>query len=270
MLLIKLGGSVITDKGKYATFRKENAQRLMDELRSGMNAVGDSRLILVHGAGSFGHILAHEYDIDKGMEKARDFLNIVPAIKRDLHTLNALVEELLTERGFHPVTMQPEVILHKHGENEFTPIQEGMSGLLSFLDNGFLPVLYGDVVSDDEKGFSICSGDDIINALSRVPEVDRIIFVTDVHGIFNTKSDGTLGEMIEHCTPAEVLEMMGEIGKGSVSDVTGGMWGKARTIAGMGGRAEVWVINGNVPGRLRDVIEGKPVKGTSIRSFRAG
>ena len=270
MLLVKLGGSVITDKSEYATFRNGNTRRLMDELRSGMDLIEDRRLVLVHGAGSFGHILAHEHNIDKGIDDARDHLVAIPTIKRDLRRLNSMVEELLIERGFHPVTMQPEVILHKRGEGRFIPVGEGISGLRSFLDNGFLPVLYGDVVSDDEKVFSICSGDDIINALSLLDGIDLIIFVTDVHGIYRTNDDGTLGEMISHCTPEEIMGIIGETGGEGVSDVTGGMWGKARAIADMARRADVWVINGNVPGRLKGVIEGKKIVGTIISSPGGG
>ena len=49
MILIKFGGSVITDKAEYRKFNKETVARLADEIkRSGQE------VIIVHGAGSFG------------------------------------------------------------------------------------------------------------------------------------------------------------------------------------------------------------------------
>ena len=53
MYLIKLGGSIITDKSKKYTYKKEIVDRLSSELKK-----ANKEYILVHGAGSFGHILA--------------------------------------------------------------------------------------------------------------------------------------------------------------------------------------------------------------------
>lgn len=55
MIIVKLGGSVITDKAEYRRFRADTVARLASEIAS-----SGERVIVVHGAGSFGHILAKE------------------------------------------------------------------------------------------------------------------------------------------------------------------------------------------------------------------
>lgn len=264
MLLVKLGGSVITDKGEYATFRRENTLRLARELKTGLANGHYDRCILVHGAGSFGHILAHDNRIHLGLSGSRDHLKAVPCIRRDVRTLNSQVSDALAEAGFSPISVPPEVVLHKKGPGRFAPIAEGLKSISSHLECGFMPILFGDVVADDEKGFSICSGDDVMNVLSRMPGVRRIVFLTDVDGVFETGESG-FGGLIERCTPHELPELAsGEAGS-KHRDVTGSMAGKIKRIAEMAALAEVWVVNGNVPGLLASLAAGGVSGGTLIR-----
>ena len=264
MLLIKFGGSVITDKSKYATFRRENAAGMIAELSRGMEHLKDKRIILVHGAGSFGHILAHEHAINKGIHGAKDFLNVVPKIRRDVRLLNSLMVETLLDNSFYPVSITPEVILYREKSGCYRTVESGIQAICGHLKTGFLPVMYGDVIYHEGAGFSICSGDDVMNILSRLEDVDKIIFVTDVHGLYNTRGDGTLGDIIERCTPGNVLELVSEMHLGEVKDVTGSMYGKVCNIAKMAGHCDVWVINGNIPGRLEAAMKGEKVIGTLI------
>ena len=58
MHIIKLGGSVITAKGRYRTFMQKATSRIIEEI-----AQIKDQIIIVHGGGSFGHIPAHRYGI---------------------------------------------------------------------------------------------------------------------------------------------------------------------------------------------------------------
>src|SRR5256885_3926181 len=64
MLLVKLGGSVITVKSKYRTLRGPDLSRLARELAAG--AGPDTPL--VPRAGSYGHILAAKHRWEDGAE----------------------------------------------------------------------------------------------------------------------------------------------------------------------------------------------------------
>ena len=266
MLLLKLGGSVVTDKSSYATFKENSTRRLIGELKLGLEGLRDDRAILVHGAGSFGHILAREHSINRGNGGGGDHLNIVPRIRRDMRKLNFFIEELLIEKIFHPISISPETILRKEGEDIIKPIPQAIAGLLTFIREGFLPVLYGDIVADDDIGFSICSGDDVMNVLSHIDEIDRIIFVTAVDGIFSANIDGTRGGLIRESSSSSILGEISISTDDEIADVTGSMYGKAKRIADIASRTDVLVINGNIPGRLESAIRGESVTGTLIRS----
>ena len=56
MYILKIGGSVITDKSKKFILRNE----ILDELSKQIKKV-NKKCIIVHGAGSFGHILAKKH-----------------------------------------------------------------------------------------------------------------------------------------------------------------------------------------------------------------
>ena len=262
---MKLGGSVITDKGTYATFREDAARRLAHEMMDGLSRGPYKRMILVHGAGSFGHIRAHDHLIHLGASGARGPLRAVPEIRRDVRRLNLLLSDILVENGFHPVSLPPETVLHKRGDDDFTTVQEGIRSIQSYLENGFLPVLFGDVVADDERGFSICSGDDVMEILSRLPGVRRIAFATDVDGIYTEDPDGELTVLLDRCTPGELPEMAGGMDRNKFKDVTGSMGRKIRRISNMARHGEVWVVNGNVPGRLASFAAGGNTTGTLVR-----
>src|SRR3989475_11158888 len=61
MLLVKLGGSVVTEKTHLRTPRSAAIRRLARELAS----LGGP-LLIVHGAGSSGHILASRHRLNDG------------------------------------------------------------------------------------------------------------------------------------------------------------------------------------------------------------
>jgi isopentenyl phosphate kinase (EC 2.7.4.-) len=52
-----------------------------------------------------------------------------------------------------------------------------------------IPMLYGDVIIDDELGFSILSGDDIMVELARALKPSKALFLMDVDGVY-TKGPG--------------------------------------------------------------------------------
>ena len=63
MFIVKLGGSVITDKSRENSFKQEIANRLSREIKN-----ANKKSIIIHGAGSFGHILAKKYNLDQGFK----------------------------------------------------------------------------------------------------------------------------------------------------------------------------------------------------------
>jgi len=269
MLLIKLGGSIITRKECYASFREKRTNALVQEIMEALPHLQDPGIILVHGAGSFGHILAYDHEIHMGMGKATDHVRVVSQIKRDVRTLNSLVMDIVVKNSAHPIPYSPEAIFHKRGDNSFEPNMPAINNIVKMAEEGFLPVLFGDVVGDDEKLFAICSGDDIVEVLaSRLEVVKKAIFVTNVDGIFGSTGQGKQGAVIDNISGERLVKVISKAHERTdeinIKDVTGNMYGKARKIRKIVRHCDVWVVNGNVKGRLAAAIKGEPHIGTHI------
>ena len=63
-VVIKLGGGLITDKGSMKKFDSDSVERIADSISSIVEM--GVPVIVVHGAGSFGHLLAKEWSISEG------------------------------------------------------------------------------------------------------------------------------------------------------------------------------------------------------------
>ncbi len=70
LVVVKLGGSLITDKRTDSTLRPEVLARLCREIAAGREQLEES-LMVTHGSGSFGHVAArrHEYELRSGSSK---------------------------------------------------------------------------------------------------------------------------------------------------------------------------------------------------------
>ena len=101
MILIKLGGSVITDKSQYKKFNQEQASRLCREIAESGRSV-----MIVHGAGSFGHVLAKKYSIQNGLV---DFGQVAAAamVHHDAMELGALMTSELMKVGIPAASVAP-------------------------------------------------------------------------------------------------------------------------------------------------------------------
>ncbi len=96
-----------------------------------------------------------------------------------------------------------------------------------YLKKNFTPVTFGDVVLDKKLGFSICSGDLLIEVLSKYFKPEKVVFVIDEDGIFtaNPKIDKN-AKLIQKTTIKELEKLT--TSADNHADVTGGMAGKIR------------------------------------------
>ena len=69
MIILKLGGSVITCKGAVKpTLNQENLARISQEIAHSRV----KELLIIHGAGSYGHPQAHHYQMGAPLEDEKD------------------------------------------------------------------------------------------------------------------------------------------------------------------------------------------------------
>lgn len=243
-VLLKLGGSVITDKAAVAKFKRPATKRLLGELkRSGVPAV------LFHGSGSYGHPPAREHGAGKRPLKPEG----VSAILSAANLLHAEVCAVAADAGLKPLSFPlHQTVTSEQGQLEDYPVQR----LQRAIEEGHMPVLSGTLVRDDELGWRVASADELLADLA--PELDPrlALFCTDVDGVLGP--DGVL----ERVTPAVLDDFYDAGGRGD--DVTGRMAGKLERAFQTAAVCPTWILNGDVRGRLQDVLKGKPIPGTRI------
>ena len=63
VILLKLGGSLLTEKNKPLSIRKKVVKHTIQQIIE-----ANEKVILIHGGGSFGHPIAKEYEILRGID----------------------------------------------------------------------------------------------------------------------------------------------------------------------------------------------------------
>lgn len=252
-----MGGSVITNKKTLKTVRPSLISRLAKELTA-----AEEKMILVHGAGSFGHIRAKKYKLQEGF-RGESQLRGFAEVQEDVRSLNLYVMNALRRRGFCPVSIPPGIVVRfKGGELELIETKP----FRDYLALGMVPVTFGDVVLDAEWRFAICSGDDLMLELSKAFRPSKCLFVTDVNGISSSDPKGKgKSELLTQVSPRDLGKM--DLAVERRFDVTGGIEGKLRKMSKAARYAEeCWILNGLAPGRLRDALQGKKFIGTRVVS----
>ena len=229
-VFVKLGGSFITDKsveesldGPRITAAARMLKRAMDRR--------PIRLVLGHGAGSYGHIHAVRYRAVDGVHPRHGWEGL-HRIRESMARMNLLFIKHCNKGGLYPVTVSPfavasaadGVVRHFDARN-----------IKALLDRGQVPLIHGDVICDSKRGFTIASTEALLEALSRQVHFDRIVMVCKTDGVLD--SDGATIPLLRR---GSVKNLTGVLGGSSSPDVTGGMLKKVEKLCALlrGGRAK--------------------------------
>ena len=245
MYLIKLGGSVITEKSMTATFRSS----IMDEL-SAQISQSDKDVLLVHGAGSFGHVLAKEYKLVHGFSSDKQRYGFA-ATQAMVQTLNSYVLSSLHKHHLPAVSLPPHAMLRFRNQ-EIETIN--MDFFKAYVKQGFMPVTYGDVVLDEKIGFSICSGDFLMLLLAEAFHPEKVIFVMDEDGVYTKNPKKFADAEFLECIQQDEIDSL-QTSLDEHADVTKGMAGKLQTIKKISSlQSDTVLVNGLVSNRLYEVL----------------
>ena len=180
LLVIKLGGSIITYKNNpKPRLRKSNIKYLAMEI-SEIYKKGH-KIILVHGSGS-GHHFVKKYNLHKPDKSRNRNLEISLIDQKTLELSSFLINTLLENRvpaiyfPPHTMTIQSEGNLVDFNTQEIELA----------LNQNLFPVLPGEMVLDDNWGSSVLSGDITTCFLAKKLNADKVIFLTDVDGVFDS------------------------------------------------------------------------------------
>jgi isopentenyl phosphate kinase len=251
VIFLKLGGSLITEKAKAESARLDVLSRLAEEIAEAMRASPDTRLLIGHGSGSFGHPAAALYGTHRGAagrEEWRGFAEVWAAAGR----LNRLVVDALAEEGLPVIAFPPSAsTVCKAGEileMSVEPIKRALASQL-------LPIVAGDVAFDRDWGATIVSTEKVFAFLARHLAPHRVLLAGIEPGVYANFPAAT------RVLPSLRNSDLGRIALGGseATDVTGGMAGKVRealALAASIADLEVRIFSGADPGALRLAILG--------------
>ncbi|MEF8867784.1 MAG: isopentenyl phosphate kinase [Haloarculaceae archaeon] len=230
MIVLKLGGSVITEKSAPETVDGAALARADDAV-----AGHDGELVLVHGGGSFGHPHAERHGVSttQGTRDARAVTDVHGAMGE----LNAAVVGALADRGVPAVPVHPLSAASRDADGALSLPVEAPRRMLG---EGFVPVLHGDVVVHEGRGATVVSGDELVVALARGLDADRVGLCSDVPGVL----DGT-GSVVARIGAFGEVETV--LGGSDETDVTGGMAAKVRALLDLDVPANVFDLDGLGP-----------------------
>lgn len=219
-LVVKFGGAAITDKLSWETLRSDALHQGAQMLENCQKA--GQRVVVVHGAGSFGHHHARQYSINAGFgADKKHTLTGFCRTRQSVTKLNQHVVDHLLSRNVPAVGCSPFPSWEtKDKQVCLWPLEP----ITSVLSSGLVPVLHGDCVLDREQGCCILSGDTIIKILCQNFTVERVVFLTDVSGVFNKPPSEQGAKLLKQVSISSDGHLCDNVQTSSVThDVTGGI-----------------------------------------------
>ena len=266
LYFVKFGGSVITNTKKRSTAKISEIDRLLKEVDEARILHGFN-VIIGHGSGSFGHVPAKKYRINEGLKYSNSMKGSLITLK-EASNLNNIVVDRAMKLGI-PVFPFSAHSFGMTDSGDMSPIF--IDGIRAALDQGFIPVVYGDVVIDKNKGVSIASTEDILVGLAKKLRPSKVVLGTDVDGVFtkdpSVHSDARLIRRLDWSNFKKGISCAGNsVGR---ANVTGGMQSKLTSLYKAISKANAtgYIINASKPGNMKKVLLGdhKDVECTVVR-----
>lgn len=244
--LVKIGGSVLTDKRRPLAFQQAYARGVAADIR-----LSGTVPVIVHGTGSWAKAIGRHYQSEAGwFRDATGFELTCLRIRR----LQEALAAALREEGVVCCPLQANALFHRVDGN----LELYATGPITRLvEAGVSPLLCGDLLVEGPGVFRVVSSDAIAVVVARRLAVSDCVFATDVDGVWDFG-----GKLIPELTEPELA-----VSDSDRRDVTGGMSAKvvaAMDIAAIG--THTTIVNGRVRGRVRDALIRRNVIGTRVIS----
>lgn len=263
-IILKLGGSVITKKElSVPQVETERLKAIANSLREYFNPE-EFRLILIHGAGSFGHVLAKKYELQNGTKDHPEKVPQALEVQTSVKSLHEVFMNIFQSAGL-PVASFPTHIVTTNSQGKLATI--ATHSLREALEKNHMPVLYGDMIPDSEWGYSICSGDVLAARLAKDLEANSVFFASDVDGIFT--SDPHLhpeAQLIPEASLEDILSGTIRLDTSHNIDVTGGLGSKFLLFQNCPSLKSIYLFNGLKPENFSFVFDERQKLGTCIKA----
>ncbi|MBU0576507.1 hypothetical protein KJ654_02495 [Patescibacteria group bacterium] len=261
IILIKLGGSIITNKEVPMLVRAQSLQGLIGEIARARKKT-KSVFILGHGQGSFAHVPALRYKTMDGFINSDSLMGMAITQDSAAKINRIVVEECLSQElpavsfTFCNTLVTKNKKQHSWDDQVFT----------QYLTKGLLPVTYGDVIVDSQQGCTIWSTETIFSFLVEWLQqktdykVKKVIHVNEVAGVLNH-----LGKVVPLISTKNAVEVKKMMTKTKGFDVTGGMWHKIEESLKLAqAQVESQIISGLKKDNLYKALVNQDCEGTRV------
>lgn len=273
LAFLKLGGSLITDKMKPYTPLLDVMDDLALQVATSLQTHPNLRLVIGHGAGSFGHVAASEYKTRDGypqpsplIHRERDtteenYWKGFAEVWYQASSLNRHVMEALHKAGLRTIALPPSSsVIASDGQVsvwETTPIRMALAA-------GIVPVIFGDVVFDEVRGGTILSTENLFAYLVKALHPERVLLAGIEEAVWEDFPART--RPIERITPRSFEDIRHGVGGSAAADVTGGMEAKVMEMLELvkdNPGLSIQIFSGIQPGNLVRALLGETL-GTEI------
>ena len=266
LVFLKLGGSLITDKRRPFTPREEEIRNIARNIKRALDGSPNLRVLVGHGSGSFGHYPAKKYRVKEGIIDDSSWKGYAET-RAAASKLNQLVTEIFLEEGINAVSLQPSSsVIAENGKVIYMDIR----AVEFLLENGQVPIVYGDAVLDKKLGCTIASTEDIFAYLAHRLKPSKIILAGLVPVYTADPIEHPDAELIPEISDKNFEEIKEKLTGSYGIDVTGGMFSKVEKMYSLAKQVpglEIYVISGKDDNIYR-VLKGES-SGTRIFSENA-
>ncbi|MCR4335633.1 MAG: isopentenyl phosphate kinase [archaeon] len=261
LYILKLGGSVITDKkGNKCTVKKNRLEKIAGIISKAV-AKKKFKLILVHGAGPFGHKIVTDYKIANGVKTVKQIEGLVKT-RQSMETLDEAVIEALVKKNVPAFEVQASSCII---QNKKKIVSFDTKIIQKLLELGAVPVMYGDMVIDNSLGASVVSGYAIISFLAKKLKASKVLLGTDVNGIYDSNpKKNKKAKLILEINNKNINSILKKVSHSSSVDVTDGMKGKLSEIRASKAK-ETIIFNLEKEKNLELLLQGKKINCTIVK-----
>ncbi|MBY9015149.1 MAG: amino acid kinase [Candidatus Lokiarchaeota archaeon] len=265
VLVIKLGGSLLTDKSTAYKLRENVIKAVAVEIKECIDLGLIKSLVIVHGVGSFGHPPVLKYNLHKGFRN-KDQLISMSKTQQIVNEFRKTIASTFLEEGI------PINLMHASSMvvgNKMVITDYSFSSLKGFLSLGMVPLIGGDMMYDTSMGFSVCSGDQLAVVLSRVLLAKQLLFATDVPGVFDKDpKSGEHAHLLREININEIEQFLSTKNETAKNDASGKMRGKLLSLALIRDQIQeglkVAILSMNKKGILKNYLKGEESELTKI------
>jgi len=227
LTVLKLGGSLLTDKTKPYTYREEILHSVAREIGECLQEGLIKPLVLLHGVGSYGHPPVLEHKLHKGFLGPEQLLPLSKT-QESVAILRHIIVRALQDAGIPVCLMYPSSMATSEKMQMTSYFLDPLKGFASV---GMIPLLGGDILIDSVMGWSVGSGDQLAVIIAKELGAKRLLFASDVAGIYEhdpkIKPDAVPIDSINLNDLETTLKRMGA---SSIDDASGAMKGKIVSI----------------------------------------